>query len=172
MRSTGVEHERVSEKAAGQRAVQLMRLVEDRLPVEHTGIRDEEAWPLVGVALLSRMTTTLRHIIALQPLGRGADAGTLVRSLYEHLVHFAWLAADPGPERLQEWRKDDLVSRRKADNDARPLGVELFTDEAREQLDKQIEALAGDPLVLVNLADAADRAWAGKLDATRLGPSS
>ncbi len=55
----------------------------------------------------------------LEPRGRAVDAGTLLRSLYEHLVHFAWLAADPSTARIQEWHKHDLQMRLKADNDAR-----------------------------------------------------
>src|SRR5262245_2860974 len=78
-----------------QRANELAALVESRLPSEHTATDDHNAWPLIAEALLSRMTTTLRHIMQLAPLQRGVDAGILLRSLFEHLVHFAWLAADP-----------------------------------------------------------------------------
>jgi hypothetical protein len=43
------------------------------------------------------MTTTMQMLFDLQRRQRSADAGTMVRSLYEHLVHLAWLAADPSP---------------------------------------------------------------------------
>ena len=95
--------------------------------------------------------------------GQSVDAATLGRSLYEHVVHFAWLAADPSAARLQEWRKTDLVQRLKADNDARSVGVPLFDDQARAQLQAQVEAMTGNDLILANLAIAADKHWAGKL---------
>jgi Family of unknown function (DUF5677) len=150
-----------------------MRLVEDRLPAEYTVTGDHDAWPLIAAGLLSRMTTTLRHIFDLQWRGRAVDAGTLLRSLYEHLVHFAWLAADPSAARIEEWRKDDLQSRLTADNDLRQRGEKLYTDEQQAQLKEQIAGLRGEPpLRLVNLAEAADKAWAGKLAAAGHGPSS
>jgi hypothetical protein len=143
-----------------------------RLPVDHTVTGDHDAWPLVSIALLSRMTTTLRHIIALEPLGRAVDAGTLVRSLYEHLVHFAWLAADPSPARMEEWRKNDMQMRLRADNDARLRGQKLYTDEDHAAFKAQVAAMTGNDLRLDQLGDAADKAWAGKLRATGLGPAT
>jgi hypothetical protein len=95
------------------------------------------------------MTTTLRHI-ALQPLGRAVDAGTLVRSLYEHLVHFAWLAADPSPARMEEWRKNDLQMRLRADNDARLRGEKLYTDNL---LDAAAQCDASHPQSLVRVTE-------------------
>jgi hypothetical protein len=149
-----------------------MALVECRLPAEYIATGDHDAWPLIGAAFLSRMTTTLRHIMDLQPRGRVVDAGTLLRSLYEHLVQFAWLAADPSPARIEEWRRDDLQKRLTADNDARLRGVELFTDQGRRDLENQIASMTGKPLVLEQLAQAADKAWAGELDVVGHGPSS
>jgi hypothetical protein len=149
-----------------------MRLVEDRLPAEYSVTGDHDAWPLIGTALLSRMTMTLRHITDLQPRGRGVDAGTLLRSLYEHLVHFAWLAVDPSAARIERWRKDDLRRRIAADNDARQRGESLFTDEAHADLQRQVAAMTGDPLVLEQLALECDTLWAGRLEHAGLGPAS
>src|SRR5687767_13875217 len=156
-----------------RRASALTRLVEDRLPAEYTATGHHDAWPLIAAALLSRMTTTLGHIFDLQRRGRAVDAGTLLRSLYEHLVHFAWLAADPSAARIEEWRKDDLESRLTADNDLRQRGEKLYTDAQHEEIKQEIAGLRGNPpLRLVNLAEAADKAWAGKLDEVGHGPSS
>jgi hypothetical protein len=149
-----------------------MALVESRLPAEYTATGDHDAWPLIGAAFLSRMTTTLQHIIDLQSRGRGVDAGILLRSLYEHLVQFAWLAADPSAARIEEWRKDDLHKRLTADTDARQRGVWLYGDEGRRQLESQVAGMTGNPLILEQLAHAADKAWAGKLDAVGHGSPS
>src|SRR5215211_1964733 len=108
------------------------------------------------------MTTRLRHILDLQRRGRAVDTGTLLRSLYEHVVHFAWLATDPSAARIEEWRKDDLRRRLIADNDARKRGVELYTDQARETLKLQVAGMSGNPLVLEQLAQSADEAWVGR----------
>lgn len=155
-----------------QRAAALRALVEERLPLEQDVEEEGGTWWVTSHGLLSRMITTLRHVMQLAPLGRGVDAGILVRSLYEHVVHFAWLAADPSDARLQAWIKDDLQSRLTADNDARQHGEQLYTDEARAALKRQIDGMEGDPLVLVNLAAAADKAWKGKLDAVGHKPGT
>ncbi len=147
-----------------KRAEALTALVEELLPAEHDVSGDHDAWPLVGAGLLSRATSTLRVFDA----GRGeqsVDAATLGRSLYEHILHLAWLGADPSPARLQEWRKADLVQRLKADNDARTVGVQLLHDAARARMQAQVAAMTGNDLVLPNLAIAADKHWAGKLPA-------
>lgn len=146
-----------------RRARALIRLVEKQLPVEREVTGDSDAWPLVGAALLSRMTTTMRSIFALHWRCRAVDVGTLVRSLYEHLVHLAWLAACPSAARIEEWRKDDLESRLTADNDARQRGVNLLEDSERAQLQAQVATMTGNKLVLVNLTEACDKHWAGKL---------
>jgi hypothetical protein len=147
-----------------------MALVEARLPSEHDVTAEGGTWAIISLGLLSRMTTTLRHIMHLEPLGRGVDAGVLLRSLYEHVVHFAWLAADPSDERIEEWIKDDLRLRLIADNDARAHGEWLYSD--REGMQRQVEAMKGNRLVLADLAAAADKAWQGKLDAVGHKPKT
>jgi hypothetical protein len=149
-----------------------MFLVEERLPAEFTATGDHDAWPLIGTALLSRMTMTLRHIVRVQGLKRGVDAGTLLRSLFEHLVHFAWLAGDPSADRIERWRKDDLKKRLTADSDLRLRGEKLYTDEQRANLKRQVAAMSGDPLVLEQVAQECDALWAGKLKHIKMGPAS
>jgi hypothetical protein len=146
------------------RAVALMELVRERLPLETEATGDADAWPLIGAALLSRATTTLDSMLLLQPTERGIDASTLGRSLYEHVVHLAWLGADPSAARLEEWRKDDLRQRLKADDDCQTVGVELFTPEQRAGVQAQVDSMTGNQLVLTNLAVAADKYWAPRIE--------
>jgi hypothetical protein len=141
----------------------LVVLASQHFPQEFAATGDDDAWPLIGTALVSRVTTILDAILTLQPIGRSTDGGTLLRSLYEHAVHLAWLAADPSPERLQRWRRYDLRMRQKADDDARQRGIELFTDGQRAELDAQVAGMEGGDLVLCDLAQAADESWNGKL---------
>jgi hypothetical protein len=146
-----------------KRAHALAALVRAHLPAEFDAHGDNDAWPLIATGLLSRMTTTLEQLMTLRPHGLAVDAGTLVRSLYEHVVHLAWLAADPSAERIEEWRKDDLSNRVTTENDARRRGTKLFEDDEFEALKAQVAALKGNKLFLEQLADAADKHWAGKL---------
>lgn len=126
---------------------------------------DADAWPLVGAALLSRATSTLRHAFDAGRGGQAVDAATLGRSLYEHVVHLAWLAADPSATRIQAWRKVDLIARLKADTDVRTVGESLFDDGARAGVEAQVAGLEGPDrrLNLADLAVSADQHWAGKL---------
>lgn len=113
-----------------KRGRELVQLVARRLPQE-VEIGGDELWPAVSLGLLSRMAGTLESILDLQLRGHSADATTLGRSLYEHAVHFAWLAAVPSTARLQEWRKYDLQQRLKADTDMARFGRGFYTDEQR-----------------------------------------
>src|SRR5512132_4502770 len=70
--------------------------------------RPVDAWPLVGPALIARATGSLEAILALVPLRREADADTLLRSLYRHVTTFAWLAGEPGEERMRRWSEVGL----------------------------------------------------------------
>lgn len=56
-----------------------------------------------------------------------------------------------------------MKSRLTADKDAQTIGVELLTNEAREQLEAQVAGMTGNLLRLVNLTVAADKHWAGRL---------
>ena len=151
------------------RGRRLVGLVARELPREFEITGDADAWPGAGVALLSRMTTTVSSILDLQFGLREADAGILGRSLYEHAVHFAWLAAEPTRARLGEWRKHDVRERLKADNDARAHGIDGLTDERQADFKRQAANLTGNSLNLADLARAADDYWKGKLPGTDPG---
>jgi hypothetical protein len=153
-----------------ERGGELVELAARNLPQEFEATGDADAWPLIATALISRMTTTLRSILELHHLQSEADAGILLRSLYEHTVHLAWLGAEPSVQRIEAWRKHDLSERLKADTDARKHGVELFTDEARAELQAQVDQMRGGRLVLADLAAAADQHWSGTLPGMGASP--
>jgi hypothetical protein len=141
-----------------QRGRALVELVAKQLPRE-VEISPEDFWASVSLGLLSRMAGTLSSIIGLQPGGRRADAAILGRSLYEHAVHFAWLAADAGTARLQEWRKYDLQQRLKADSEMMRFAAGFYTSEQRAYVESQVASLSGRDLHLAQLAIAADECW-------------
>jgi Family of unknown function (DUF5677) len=161
---------RERDQSIQQRGRELVDLASRNLPLEFEVTHDAGAWPLIGAALASRMTTTLRSILDLQPAEREADAGILLRSLYEHAVHLAWLGADPSVARIEEWRRHDLVLRLTADTDMRQHGVELLTNEIRAELEAQVGRMQGHKLVLAKLAVAADQHWTGTLPGMSASP--
>lgn len=152
------------DKAIQVRGRELVDLASRNFPQEFEVAGDATAFPLIGTALVSHMTGTMKAILVLQVEGREADAGMLLRSLYEHAVHLGWLAADPSVERIQEWKKDDLESRLKADADLRERGEPILTDDERAAMERQVAGLYGSGLApLTNLAVAADKRWEGEL---------
>ncbi|MDP9226387.1 MAG: DUF5677 domain-containing protein [Actinomycetota bacterium] len=153
---------RARDQRIQRRGRALVALVTRRLPQEFDITGDEDAWPGVGVGLLSRMTTTLGSILDLQPAQREADAGTLLRSLFEHAVHFAWLAAEPTGPRLKLWREHDELMGARAAADAHNHGIDL-TDAEPAQIKTRLSELRGKELKLEQLAVAADKYWGGRL---------
>ena len=148
------------------RAAELGELVRLHLPVDISVPDDQSAWPLFGHALLSRMTGSLEAIFLLQPSGRSADAFTLLRSLFEHAVHFAWLAADPSAARLGAWRRNDLNERLRADDDAKQFDILLLTPGDRAAMEYQRDNLPGPKhkLRLDRLAEQADEHWSARIE--------
>jgi hypothetical protein len=157
----------IERRTTTQLGQDLIALVEHELPRDFRVTGDHDAWPFIGVALLSRTTGVLSALLEVSD-GNSTDAGTLTRSLYEHVVHFAWLAADPTPARLGEWRKVDLLQRLKADKDAADHGIALLED--RPAMEAQVAALAGrERLALADIAAEADRAWEKRVEEIEVG---
>jgi len=153
----------MTESPAADAGRRLVALAEGCLPQEFVVTGDEDAWPFIAAGLVSRMTTTLATVMDLRERRRATDASILARSIYEHAVHLAWLAADPSASRVERWRRHDIHSRLKADTDAREHGIELFTDVERARQQAEYDRLQGAPLQLATLAVEADKHWAGKL---------
>jgi len=122
-----------------------------------------DAWLLVGPALIARATGTLEAILALLPLEREADANTLLRSLFEHVATFAWLAAEPGEERMRRWLKSDAKARLRMDDDCREVGVPILAPPKRAEFERTVENLPREMPDLLSRAKAADEHWAGKV---------
>lgn len=165
-------HEASTDRAVYNESVQrrgraLIELVAQQLPQEFSVPSIWDGWPAVGVGLLARMATTLRSMLDLQKSGLEADGSILGRSLYEHAVYFAWLAADPKAH-LVEWRRADITQRLKLDDDMRRHGDSAYTPENRAKAEADLELLGG-PLRLHSeqLAIAADKHWTGTIPGLR-----
>lgn len=135
----------------------LIELVREHLPLDGPDVPPEAVFPIVGPALIARQTGTLDAILR---LGRhGSDSLVLVRSLYDHAVTFAWLAAEPGAERSQQFMRDDAVSRLRADNDCRDLGEPILTDARRAFYEARKARYPEDMPKLIRRAELADDHW-------------
>ncbi len=145
------------------RAEALANLSEAHLPLEVDVYGPGDAWPAVGPALLAHASGTLRSILLLGSGDAHNDASRLLRSLYDHVVTFAWLAAEPSEERLGLWRLDDLAERLKADREAAAAGEPLLDDVNRQQMQREVDAGTGQLLDLASMAFATDRFWAQRL---------
>lgn len=146
-----------------------MRLVTEHLPAEYEVTGDVDAWPLIAAALLSRMTTTIRMLLALQWWQRSADPGTLLRSLYEHMVHLAWLGADPSPTRFAAWRREDLRIRVAAAKEAEAFGIELVAPAELAAIEAQVANLQAEAMAIPALTREADLYWVGRLPGLQQG---
>lgn len=144
-----------------RRGRELVELVARRLPMD-VDVTEDGGWPAAASALVCRMTATMVSILDLQKSERESEAGTLARSLYEHAVYFAWLAADP-PRHIEEWRKDDLNARLKADREMTERGIPLLGDATRAAFKQDEATMQGKRLNIADLAIIADAYWAGRL---------
>ncbi|HST55230.1 MAG TPA: DUF5677 domain-containing protein [Solirubrobacteraceae bacterium] len=95
----------------------LSALVEERLPLMVQTGQPPEPMRLIGPAMLARGAGTVQAIGKPAPLNREADAGVLLRVLLEHMITFAWLAADEDNKRFALWLKGDSRQRLKMHND-------------------------------------------------------
>jgi hypothetical protein len=148
-----------------QRADALAALVEARLPLDMDVPYGGDAWPLAGAALIAHATGTLRSIVLLSAAGAHNDAFRLLRSLYDHAVTFAWLAAQPTGERLEAWRLEDLAARLKMDREAAAAGISLLDDATREQMARDVADAKAKTPDLASKAAAVDRYWAPRVEA-------
>src|ERR1700716_2877504 len=123
------------------RALACVGLVREHLPTDAEDDGRSAKWPLVGLALIARAAGTVESLEELQPEGRVSDSATLVRTLYEHVVHLAWLAADSSPARLEEWQKDDLRQTLVADGETQARGFAILEPDQRTELQDRFNAI-------------------------------
>lgn len=151
------------EDRAERRAGALIDLVRPHMPIEVHVQGPADAWPLVGPSLLAREIGSLEAIFALRSLGREADPIVLLRGLYDHVVTFAWLAADPGEERHRRFLKSDSKARLAANDDCRKVGVPLLNDAKRAEYQRHVDELPKEMPRLSQRAEAADEHWTGNI---------
>jgi hypothetical protein len=105
--------------------------------------RSDTNWSLWSTAMLVRMADTVDAAMRLMDGGNDVDGGTLVRSLYEQVVTFAWIAIDPGP-RYSRWFSQPLWDELRLHNDAMTFGVPVLSEDEVAKT-KRIVGLADPP---------------------------
>lgn len=85
-------------------------------------------WGLWRAASLVRMADTVESLMVLMASDQSLDGQTLVRSLYEQVVTFAWVAIDPDT-RQWCWIGDGRSSMLKLHNDAMGFVGPILTDD-------------------------------------------
>jgi hypothetical protein len=108
------------------------------------------------------MFEMVRSILVLMDDGRTIDGGVLLRVLYENVVKFCWIAADP-EKRYPIWRSDALVARRKLHDDALPFGHTVLDADGLAEARAATATLPPMP----ELAQQVDAYWGGRIDAFR-----
>ena len=135
---------------------QLLALVDERLPERF--YRSEGYGRPALCALVARMAGIVESITLLVGSGRQQDTLVLLRTLYEHMLLFCWIAIDPD-ERTYQWRDHAVVQRRKLHNDVLGFGVELMSaDELGEAA--ELLPLAGG---LQQRAEEVDAFWSQRI---------
>lgn len=152
------------------RTTQVLALVSRYLPQAKHSLGEHTDWNTAGPALMARATRSLQAIAVLQGGLFNADAGVVLRTMFEHVVTFAWLAADPS-DRLPAWVKYDRQKRIAADNDARAAGDSLLNDQERASFQQEIDTCSGNFPDLAARAHAADVHWSALLE-QHPGPES
>lgn len=138
-------------------------LFEARLPLAVESDGHEDDWNLIGPAMLAGAARHLRTIVHLQKRVPSAVIGwQLVRSMFEYVATYSWIAADP-PTRAEQWLKSDYVQRLKLDNDFRQLGEEYLTEDARRRVADFRPEAAEMPGSLVDRTKQADEVWADQV---------
>lgn len=138
-------------------------LVDAHLPLEVGPLGLAELWQLVGPALLARQADSLAALLDLRRQRGEADPIVALRTLYEHAVTFAWLAAEPGEERLGRFVKSDAASRLAMDDDARKVGVPILDPDQHARFERQVAELPKAMPDLLQRAEGADRHWADRI---------
>ena len=114
---------------------ELVAPVRSRLPMRYYG--GERWWSMFIAGALVWMTDTVESLIVLMADDLNIDGRTLLRSLYEQVVTFAWIGIDPDRRQFR-WLGPAQWERRRLHNDARNFGESILTDEEVVQVKKAL----------------------------------
>jgi hypothetical protein len=112
------------------------------------------------------LVAAVRHLRALERLQDGFPSGVvawqILRSLFEYVTTFAWIAADP-ETRIRSWLRYDYGQRLKVDNDLASLGADRILDAVTRAGLIAYAPEVNEMPSFVEVAREADEAWAETL---------
>jgi hypothetical protein len=117
----------------------------------------EGKWPVCATAALLRMCDTVDSIMALMGKRKLGDARALLRSLYEQVVVFSWVAIHPDT-RLELWEGTSKKEQLKLHNEALRYGETVLTPKKVTEF-----AAARDIPPTVAMANELDEYWPGRV---------
>jgi hypothetical protein len=136
-------------------AIEIVLLIRERFPAGYWG--GEAWWKMLLSAALLRMADTAEATLFLRPSGRDIDAMSLLRSLLEQVITFAWIMASP-EERSVLWQEHARGQRLKAHNDLSRFGSPILTDEEANEDKGALELLD-----VASRAQQADEYWQSRV---------
>jgi hypothetical protein len=149
-------------------AAQLSDLLESRLPLTVESDGSEDDWDVVGPAMLAAAGRHLRAIAHLKAtFPSGVVSWQLVRSMFECVATYAWIAAEP-ETRAKRWLKADYQQRLKLDDDLGSLGERLLDEQNRQRVSEFGADITEMPGSLIDRTTQADQAWSDRFE--ELGP--
>ena len=104
----------------------LVAVVRRHLPMGFYGSASH--WLLWSTVALIRMADTVDAAMTLMRARQDIDGRNLIRSLYEQVVTFAWIAVDPRA-RYSRWMAESVWEDLRLHNDATSFGERVLTDE-------------------------------------------
>jgi Family of unknown function (DUF5677) len=151
-------------------ATKLCELVAGHLPKVSSTDGRYENWQTTSAVFVARAGRSLQSVFALYQGGYYCDASTVMRSLFEHVATFAWLAIDP-PKHLKLWIRSDAEECLKAHNQMFDVTKENLIDDASIAQYRAIVAEGPERAPnIVAMTNAADVHWSSKLPHVNPGP--
>jgi hypothetical protein len=117
------------------------------------------------LAAAGRHLRAIAHLKATFP--SGVVSWQLVRSMFEYVATYAWIAAEP-ETRAKRWLKADYQQRLKLDDDLGSLGERLLDEQNRQRISEFGADITEMPGSLIDRTTQADQAWSDRFE--ELGP--
>lgn len=140
----------------------LIKIVQNFYPQAWGDTGSHDNWPVIAAAHIVRATRSLEAICLLRSTGFGADATTVLRSLFEHVVTFAWLAIDPAAN-VPLWLKEDARARIAANTALESMDEPMFDDADTAYFRERIAGTTGGCPSVEGMAREADAHWATRI---------
>lgn len=127
----------------------------------HAG-RDADRWWAASAGLITRILTLTETIVHVGRLKRRSDLATLTRSLFEHVVMLAWIAAPRDNSRFETWERASYRTVGIVSDELEGLGLGFLTDAGRDFVREQSGRRHELPPV-PKLAETVDAEWQQRL---------